>query len=102
MSTSACRIAGWRLCHSVTLQRGHLVGAETRLTEDFAAVLAKTRRKPLRLRGRMRPLGRDAHAANGAFARMIDRLEEIGGDEMRVVEDAFEIVHRHHRNVSLD
>ena len=43
----------------------------------------------------------DLHAANRAFARMIDHRKESGRDQMRVLQHAFEVMHRHDRYIGL-
>src|SRR5262249_54105252 len=76
-----------------------LVGREAGLAENFLAMLVEPRREPRWLGRRLRPRSRHLHASDRPFGRMLDHGEIAGCDQMRIGQHAFEIVHRHHRNV---
>ena len=86
---------------AVAHQRGDLVGGKAGLAQNFGAVLVQTRRQPGRLGRRLRPGGGYLHVADRRL-RSDDRpRKKSGRHQMRILQHALEIVHRHHRHVGL-
>src|SRR3974390_1564445 len=100
-SRSVSSSTGHRLGHAIAYQGCDLVRRKSSLPQDLETMLVQARREPLRLSGRFGPFRRYPHAADLAFARMIDDWKEIGRDQMLILQNAFEIVHGYDRDVRL-
>ncbi len=89
-----------RQCHSVRDEACDLFPRVACLPQNFDAVLAEPRRRAAVRRSAI-PTTPSAPpcCAIAPFARMLDRREETGLAEVRVVEKTLERVERHHRDV---
>src|SRR5262245_23099336 len=69
------------------------------LAQEFPAVLAHSGRMMPDRRWRLAPCRSGTGKAQRAFRRMLDRLDKADGGEMRIVDQAVEIVQRRVRDV---
>src|SRR5689334_20454136 len=94
-------VCGRRFGGAVADHRGDFIRGEAGLAQNLLAMLVEARRKPNCLGRRLRPPRRYLHAADRAFRRMLDHGKISGRSEMRISQHAFEVVHRHDRDIGL-